>query len=1026
MEENPKRPASDQPTQFGSAAAVSNSGDDLRAGQTPLGPTRSDQTMVPPSRSDQTILPPSRFDRTSDKTMITGIQPPGYTSAGTRSEWGGGPGDGNLELQPGTILANRYEILSQLGEGGMGAVYKAQDRELERLVALKVIRPEMARNPAVVERFKQEIRLSHKVTHRNVVRMYDLSEDAGMRFVTMELVLGRDLRSILEERPKLPPEEAVHLLEQICVALQATHAVGILHRDLKPQHVMLDENGRVVLMDFGMARTIGVDDGMTQTGALVGTLDYMSPEQALGKKLDQRSDIFTLGLIGYELLTGAMPFRAESAIASLLNRTQQNAVPVRELDKTIPGRLSDIIAKCLATAPENRYQTAEELEADLRAWHDKGAGKTTATATEQPGKSRKLDLRWPQFALMGILVVAIGVGVAVLMNRRQQAAKPVAHVPVSVLVGDFANHTGDDVLDNTLEPMLGLALEGASFINTYSRGDARKQAAKLPNHTDKLDEQSARLVAVNQGVNAVITGEINLHGSQYDISATAVDAVSGKVLAKADVTVPNKQEIVSSLPKLAVPLRDALGDTTPASVQFGEVSGGFNAASIEAVHADAQGVEDQFAGKWQEAFDSFKKAADLDPNFARAYTGMAAMAQNLGRPADAAKYMKLAMQHVDRMTERERYRNRGLFYLTTGDWQDCVQQLSQLVTRYPVDRVGVNNLASCYTQLRDAPKALEAAKHAVEIVPNGVGQRLNLAFIDVFAGDFAAAEKEARTALEINPKSAQVYLTLAEAQLGQGQPDKAADAYHKLEGFGPDAASTATVGLADLSAYQGKYDEAALTLAHGAAADVAAKMTDNAARKYAALANMDELQGHHAAALTDIGNALANSQSTQVQFLAARTDVDAGDLAKAQKIAGTLSSATTSESQAYGKIVAGMIALKKKDANEAIRQIKSANNLLDTWIGHFDLGRAYLEAGSFTEADAEFDQCAKRKGEAIELFMDNVPTYTYLPPVFYYQGRAREGMKSAGFADFYKSYLAIRGQSTDDPLLPDIKRRIGN
>ena len=280
-------------------------------------------------------------------------------------------------------------------------------------------------------------------------------------------------------------------------------------------------------------------------------------------------------------------------------------------------------------------------------------------------------------------------------------------------------------------------------------------------------------------------------------------------------------------------------------------------------------VDEQFAGKFQEAFDSFQKAAQLDPKFARAYTGMAAMAQNLGKPEDAVKYMKLAMEHVDRMTERERYRNRGLYYLTTGDWQNCVQEYTQLVTHYPADRVGQNNLATCYTQLRNAPKALEAAQHAVEIVPKGVGQRLNLAFISSFAGDFAAGEKEARTALEINPTAAQGYLVLAEAQLGQGQIDKAAEAYHQLEKFGPLATSTATAGLADLAAYQGKYAEAARILAQGATADVAAKMTDNAARKYAALGNIEELQGNHAAALSDIDKALANSQSTQIEFLAA-------------------------------------------------------------------------------------------------------------------------------------------------------------
>lgn len=971
-------------------------------------PTYSDQTMVPPSRSDETVMiaprEGGRQTRAMPRTQVTGA------------------GD-QPELQPGTTLANRYEILSVLGTGGMGSVYKAKDLELDRLVALKVIRPELARNSAIVDRFKQELRLSHKVTHRNVVRLYDLSEDAGMRFVTMELVEGRDLRSILEERGKLPADEAVDMFQQICLALEAAHGVGILHRDLKPQNVMREDTGRVVVMDFGLARMIDSDDGMTQTGALVGTLDYMSPEQALGKELDQRSDIFALGLIGYEMFTGSMPFRAESMVASLLKRTQQRAVPLSEVDKNIPGTLSNIIAKCLEKDPINRYQNAEELEADIRSW--KSTGKVSASSLRLK-MNRLRELPWPRLAIAGVLIVALAAGASWFVISRQRAAKSVNHGPVSVLVGDFANHTGDPVLDDSLEPMLGVALEGASFVNLYSRGDARKLAGKLPNPTNKLDEQSARLVAVNENVNTVITGEIDLRGDEYDVSAIALDAVSGKEIARSEVKVASKQDILTSLPQLAAPIRKALGDATPKSVQFAEVSGGFKAASLEAVHQASIASEEQFAGKFQDAFNSFQKAAELDPKLTWAYTGMAAMAQNLGKPEDALKYMQQAMQYVDNMTEREQLRDRGLYYRIADDWQNCVQEYNQLVTRYPADRVGQNNLSICYTQLRNAPKALEAARRAVEIVPKGVGPRLNLAFISAFAGDFAASEKEARTALSINPKAWPGYLVLAEAQLGRGQVDNASQSYHQLESFGPNATSTAMDGLADLAAYQDRNADAEKILKEGAAADLAAKNSDGAARKYVALANIEELQGTRAAALADTDRALAQSQNAPIEFLAALTYINAGEIAKAQKLSNSLSSALSSETQAYGKIVAGLIALKKKDTNEAIRQIFSANNLLDTWIGRFELGRVYLEAGAFTEADAEFSRCLNRRGEAIELFDDNVPTYEYFPPVYYYEGRAREGMKSAGFADFYKSYLAIRGQSSDDPLVQDIRHRSGN
>jgi serine/threonine protein kinase/Tfp pilus assembly protein PilF len=926
-------------------------------------------------------------------------------------------------LEAGSVLGDRYEILEMLGEGGMGAVYKARDREVDRIVALKVIRPDMASNPEILARFKQELLLSSKVTDRHVIRIYDLGEARGVKFITMEYVDGENLHTLLKQRGKLEIAEAVEIMEQVTSGLAAAHREGIIHRDLKPANIMYDKNGRVVVMDFGLARTFA-GDGMTNTGTMLGTMEYMSPEQAQGKDVKASSDIFTVGLILYELLSGTSPFHAESAIASLLMRTQQRAAPLVNVNRNIPGTLSNIVSKCLEKDPAKRYQSADHLDADLRAWQNGYGARPISASAARLRANLMRELPWLRIGIAGVLVAAIAAAVGWYVMSRRKAAQSMAHGPVSVLVGDFQNHTGDPILDNTLEPMLGVALEGASFINVYSRGDARKLAKKLPNPTDSLDEQSARLVAMNQGINSVITGDISLRGDLYYISAVDLDSISGKVLATSDVTVASKQDILSKLPKLAVPLRKAMGDTTPASLQFEKISGGFTAASLEAVHQDALGVDEQFAGKFQEAFDSFQKAAELDPKFARAYTGMAAMAQNLGRPGDALKYMKLAMDNVDRMTERERFRNQGLYYLTTGDWKKCVQQYSELVTRYPADRVGQNNLASCYTQLRNAPKALEAAQHAVEITPRGVGQRLNLAFISAFAGDFSRSEKEVHAGLEISPKAAQGYLVLAEAQLGEGQIKEADESYHRLETFGALGASTAADGLADLAAYLGNYAEAVRILTQGAAADAASKMVENAARKYAALAHFEQLQGHTPAALSDIGKALAGSPSIQIQFLAARIFVDAGDLPKAQKIATSLGAQSASEPQAYSKMIAGMIALKRKDFKQAVAQITAANSLLDTWIGRFELGRADLEGGAFKEADAEFDQCVKRRGEALELFMDNVPTYSYFPPVYYYQGRAREGMKSAGFADSYKSYLSIRGQSSDDPLVADIRNRI--
>src|SRR5438270_9037884 len=266
----------------------------------------------------------------------------------------GSPHGDDPLLRPQSVLGLRYEILELLGRGGMGAVYKAKDREVNQIVALKVIRPDLANSPAIIERFKQELILARQVTHRNVIRIYDLAEADGLKFITMEFIEGEDLRSLIHEKKKLPPEEAVEIMRQVCRALEAAHTVGVIHRDLKPQNIMRDKSGRVLVMDFGLARLQDSTDGMTQTGAIVGTMEYMSPEQGLGKPLDERSDLFAVGLIFYELLTGQMPYKADSALASLLKRTHERAVPASSHSSNIPRALSDIVGKCLEPKLEDR------------------------------------------------------------------------------------------------------------------------------------------------------------------------------------------------------------------------------------------------------------------------------------------------------------------------------------------------------------------------------------------------------------------------------------------------------------------------------------------------------------------------------------------------------------------------------------------------------------------------------------------------------------------------------------------------
>jgi len=380
--------------------------------------------------------------------------------------------------------------------------------------------------------------------------------------------------------------------------------------------------------------------------------------------------------------------------------------------------------------------------------------------------------------------------------------------------------------------------------------------------------------------------------------------------------------------------------------------------------------------------------------------------------------------HIDRMTDHERYRVRGLYYMGTSNWQKCIEEYGELINRYPSDNIAYGNLAGCYAELRNFPKALEASRRAVEIDPQRAQLRFVLSFYSSYAGDFKAGEQEARKVVQLMP-SPDAYLALAESQLGLGQLAEAAEAYHNLEKLGALGASTATSGLADLAVYEGRFSDAVRILESGAAADLAAKRAENAANKYAALSRIQLLLGHKQAALAAAEKALVNSQVMQVKFLAGQTFVEAGETAKGEKLAAALAAEAQAEPQAYAKIIEGDAALSKGDPRQAIKSLTEANNLLDTWIGRFELGRAYLQAGLFVESDAEFEKCIKRRGEALEILLNNVPAYGYFPPVYYYQGRARESMNSPGFRDSYRTYLSIREKAGEDPLLPEIRRRLG-
>ena len=928
-------------------------------------------------------------------------------------------------LSPGQPFGPRYHIVRLLGIGGMGAVYQAWDAELGVVVAVKVIRPEVAADPAAAamleRRFKQELLLARQVTHKNVVRIYDLGEIDGIKFITMPFIEGEELASIIRRQEKLPIERIMKIARGIATGLEAAHSAGVVHRDLKPANIMVDQGDEALIMDFGIARSTGgpapltvepagpfrpaaFTAGQTMAGAVVGTVQYMAPEQARAEAVDQRADIYAFGLIVYDMLLHQRRARgADTAIAELNSRMRSSPPAPRSIDPSIPEPLDRIVAQCIELDAAKRFQTTPQLVAALNRLDNRG---------QRLPVVRRVTRR----LVAGVLIVFLALLGATWWFAQGPAA-PVAHEPVSVLIADFQNGTGDPTFDGTLEPILKLALEEAGFISVYDKSVVRRSLGVRP--PDKLDEQTALALAVKQGVNVVLAGSVERQGNRYAVSVKAIQAVTGNVIATATNRASRKDQVLSAATTLAGDVREALGDDTSDSAQRFAME--TLTGNLDAVREYARGMEAMSGGKFDDALQFFSKAVALDPKFGVAYGAMAATSANLDRMQEAEKYAQEAIRHLDSMTERERYRVRGFYYSITNDYQQCVKEYGDLIARYAADAAARNNRALCLTQLRNMPEAVEEMRQAVKILPNRALYRQNLAQYTNYSGDFQAAEGEVRA---MQDPGLFALLALAFAQAGQGQVAEATRTYEGLGKLGPEGASFTASGLADLAIYEGRFSDAERILAKGAAEDLTSGIPDRAARKLATLADVQLLRQQKAAAAAAAEKALSNSQAVKIRFLAARVFLEAGAAAKAKTLAAGLAAELQAEPQAYGSIIEGLTALNAGDARQAIKALTAANTLLDTWIGHYYLGRAYLEAGAFPQADSEFDRCIKRRGEALALFLDEEPTYGYFPTVYYYQGQVREGLKSTKFAESYGAYLEMRGKSTEDPLVPDVRTRV--
>jgi tetratricopeptide (TPR) repeat protein len=532
------------------------------------------------------------------------------------------------------------------------------------------------------------------------------------------------------------------------------------------------------------------------------------------------------------------------------------------------------------------------------------------------------------------------------------------------------------------------------------------------------------LLSQREGINAVVNGSIEPAKGGYLIKSWAQDPVSGKTLASADQTIRNKTDVLKAADYLSTRLRAGLG-IIPADSAEALIKETFTTNSLEAMKAYADAQELDAQGKEPEAIAAYMRALDHDPNFGRAFAGLAVAYYAQGEWQLADKYFTEAMNRIEQMTDREKHRTRGGYYLFKNNFKRAIEEYTALLKHFPKDIAGHTNLALAYFFGYKMPEAFQEGLLALEVEPDNLDHRYNQSWYALASGDFDRAKLEARKTLEIDPKYAKAFIVLALAEMAEGRTAEAVKMYEQAEGLDPMGASYALTGLADLALYEGRLEDAVAILKKGISADIENKSAYRAAIKSVMLAQAYLDQAKNTLAVEAADQALKTNDREEIMCAAGRIYLDAGQEDKARSMAGELGKKVQDVHLAYSKLLGGYLSLKRGDTANALKLFDEAQGLVDTWLGRFALGQAYLEAEAFAEAAAEFEKCEKRKGEAMAFFLNDLPTSYYLDTLDYYIGRALEGQgKGEAAKESYQKFLNIRANADlGQALVADAQKR---
>lgn len=962
---------------------------------------------------------------------------------------------------------SHYRILEKLGAGGMGEVYLAEDMKLGRKVAIKILSEEYTTNKDRLHRFEQEASAASNLNHPNILTIHEVGIDDGRHYIATEFIDGVTLRrKALASNLEIP--EILDIAVQVASALEEAHVAGIVHRDIKPDNIMVRRNGYVKVLDFGLAKlTETVDrtptDGeastrvlvQTDAGVVMGTSHYMSPEQARGKPVDARSDIWSLGVVIYELVAGRLPFEGETSTDVIVAITQKEPPPLARFAPHVPAELDWIVMKALRKDRDERYQTIKELLTDLRRLKQRLEFESelersvpsgfTSSRIGEPLVAPTTPERVVPTVEKTVTHVSSAEYIATEIRRHKLAAAVVALLLIvgtaggfylyyhrahpltekdTVLLADFVNTTGESVFDGTLKQALAVHLGQTPFLNLFPEDRVRETLRFMGRSPDdRITRDVGREICERQGIKALLTGTIAKLGGHYAITLEALNPHSGDTFASEQIEAESKEKVLSALNTAATNLRKKLGESLSMMQKYDVGIEQATTSSLDALKAFSMGNDERSQGRARESLAFYKRAIELDPNFAMAYARIGVYYGNQEQFQAAKEYVQKAYDLRDRVSERERlYITEKYYMYLTGELDKTIETQQTWVSLYPNDFIPHNNLSLNYKIIGRYDEALKEGLEAIRLSPNNTSARDNVIESFIGLGRIDEAEQQIREVEKINPDmglvhdSRHLFAFLRGDQAGMDREVEWAKGK-------PDEEPHFTSMRAEVALYSGKLKEAE-QLEHRAIELYKNQgVTEAAASRFFVLGLNQSMMGRCEQAKDNAKAALALVRTEMTMGNGALIFAVCGDLNQAQQLLDQMR-AQYPKSTIVNSIVSPIIraAIEKNRGNmdqalQLLESVRSYDFSVVTGSGNtYARGMLYLHLRRGTEAAAEFKKIIDRR--TVDAFS---PCH-----VLAHLGLARAAQMSGDTAQARKSYQDFfalwKDADADLPILIEAKK----